>query len=118
MVKYQQKPSLADVARRRGQSISDILNEWDLDVFKCIDKGMTLNEYNTQLKKRCQIEGVLEIDEIKEAAIMRVKNALVELPTKENTDITSKKRRKSKVIIHDDAATSEEHNGVDSDTSC
>lgn len=109
--KYQQKPSLADVARRRGQSIFELLEEWGLDASKLDDASV--DEYNAQLRKRCVVEGVTPV----EFGAASVRNALVQLPAKESVDTAGKKRRKGKVVTHDDAAASGEHDGVDPDTS-
>ncbi len=114
MAKFQNKPSLADVARRRGQSLSDVLNEWGFNVFEHVDAGGTLEGFNARLRKRCLAEGVqpLEYSEIKETVIARPKNALVQLPAKADDNV-GKKRRKGKVVTPDGAVAGDEHDGVD-----
>lgn len=98
-VKYQKKPSLADVARRRGQSILEVLSDWGLD-----PSG---DGFADALAKRCLKEGVqpVQIDIAKPEA---PRNALVQLPTKESAPTFGKKSRKSKVTL-DEPGSSDEH---------
>lgn len=102
-VKYQKKPSLGDVARRRGQSILEVLSDWGLDP--------SADGFAESLKKRCLKEGVqpLEVEAVASTPpIEQPRNALVQLPKQESAPTLAKKVRKSKVTL-DEPAASDEH---------
>ena len=102
-VKYQKKPSLGDVARRRGQSILEVLSDWGLDP--------SADGFAEALKKRCLKEGVqpLEVEVVAPApTVEQPRNVLVQLPKQENAPPATKKVRKSKVTL-DEPAASDEH---------
>jgi hypothetical protein len=113
--KYQKKPTLADVAAKRNQTLEQLLGEWAVT---SID----------ELAKRCKREGVgfpadfafpVSADKPKPAAIApepkpeppAPKNALVDL-AKAKADDASKKARKGK-LTSDEPSASDEHLGVD-----
>jgi hypothetical protein len=102
-VKYQKKPSLADVARRRGQSILEVLSDWGLDPSDA--------DFLAALAKRCLKEGVQPV-QIEIAKSETPKNALVQLPKKESAPTVGKKLRKSKVTL-DEPGASDEHDRLD-----
>lgn len=101
--KYQKKPSLADVARRRGQSILEVLSDWGLDP--------TADGFAEALARRCLKEGVQPV-QIEVAKPEAPKNALVQLPKKESASIVGKKSRKGKVTL-DEPGASDEHDRLD-----
>lgn len=108
MPRFQNKPSLADVARRRGQSILDVLKDWGIDV------DFTDDEFDAALQRRCTKEGV-RYSKVERAQKPTLKNALVELPKQESATTVGKKTRKSKVTL-DESVASDEHVGVDPST--
>jgi len=104
MPRFQNKPSLADVARRRGQSIFDVLKDWGVDV------SLPDEEFDAALQKKCLKEGV------KYAPVEReqkpVEKALVEPSKQESVSTVGKKSRKTKITL-DESPASEEHLGLD-----
>lgn len=98
--KYQKKPSLADVARRRGQSILEVLSDWGLDP--------SADGFADALAKRCLKEGVQPVH-IEAPKPETPKNALVQLPAKESSQTVGKKSRKGKVTLDEQPGASDEH---------
>ncbi len=105
MPRFQNKPSLADVARRRGQSIFEVLTDWGINL------NLSENEFDAVLQKRCLKEGVKYV-KVERAQKPILKNALVELPKQESVVAVGKKVRKSKVTL-DESAACDEHVRVD-----
>ena len=111
MARYQKKPSLADVARRRGQSVLDILKDWGLLDIK------DLATFSAQLHKRCLKEGVQEPEIGDELMVMfveaePVKTEDVQPLAQQNASTVGKKSRKGKFTL-DEPTASDEHGGVD-----
>ncbi len=111
MARYQKKTSLADVARRRGQSVLDVLKDWGLLDVK------DLATFSAQLHKRCLKEGVQEPEIGAELMVMFVedkpaKNEDVQPSLQQNAPTGGKKSRKGKVTL-DEPLASDEHVGVD-----
>lgn len=111
MARYQKKTNLADVARRRGQSILDILKDWGLLDIK------DLATFSAQLHKRCLKEDVQTPEIGDELMIVfvedePVKNEEVQASSQQNAPTVGKKSRKGKVTL-DESIASEDHGGVD-----
>lgn len=109
MAKYQKKPSLADLARRRGQSVLEVLQDWGLG-------GLEGEAFELALKKRCLKEGV----DGSGVALAKpaLKSALVELPKKApapvvKSDVKSDKKAVKGKVTSDEPAASDKHDGVD-----
>lgn len=107
MAKYQKKASLADLARRRGQSVLEVLSDWGL-------AGMSGEAFELALKKRCLKEGV-DGSGVALPKVEAPKNALVDLSAKPVTKSDAKVEKKpvkGKVIL-DEPAASDKHDGMD-----
>jgi len=109
MARYVNKPNLADVARRRGQSIFEVLEDWGIDI------ALPEAEFDVEVQKRCTKEGVrYEKVERPSMKTSTPKKIVVVEPPKESAPVVGKKVRKSKVTL-DEPVAGDEHVGVDSD---
>lgn len=88
MPRYQKKPTVADVARRRNQTVEQLIAEW----------GVTSTE---ALKERCRREGV----EVPKDFALAPAAAFKPPRAPEPTETTGRKTRKSKVTLDDPSAS-------------